>query len=472
MPRSILSAALLVLLVGCHSAPMRENPGPAVAPQKAAAPKKKASNKPDVDINLLFFQRRRSAAGGRDWLLPLYTYDYSNETGEREFTIIPLASGCQVSPTSEYWFSLPLLTVYGGSRSEKNENTYFASLPLLSMARSDKTPWREQHEFVSLPLLAMSSKQIYRGSRGTVTHESSAAPAPLIYTERITREDRKGNNRLEILKRSILMLPLGEKDRGEDRFSVVDLERWGPDRQIRMFNLFNFSLFSFSRFQGRYPGSRFIRVASGKAVDEQQSKPSASEPFVTSFGVLGPMISFRTDGHQETRWEFLPLFHYHRKGEDTDFRIIPLLFHMRNGSPRISPIDNLFKLWPLLYYDEYKRRYDILWPLAYYRDDEIEDRTELRIRLLFRYFQKEEFTEVRLLDGLLYSHQGDDQKSSTSMLMGYLFSAESQSAEEYYRFDILRGLIFGMSRRKGEEPTYRFLFLTVGGKKIQEGSKK
>ncbi len=446
MPRMMLLVALALMLAGCQAAPSEK----------------------DVDINLLFFQHRRSKQAGADVLIPLYSYDYDVERQEREFTFFPLMTGFTVSPTNEYWFSLPMLTVFGGSRSQDAERSYFASLGLLTFSSSEVSPHLEQHEFVALPLLARSSRRVYRGSRGSVTWETWTAPFPLISTERITREIKGApEQKLEIQKRSILTLPMG----GEDRFSIADLNHWGRDRQVQLLNLFNFSLFEFARFQGRYPGSRYVKAAATTAASADQKltpKQSDELPIVSQFNIFGPMLSFRTDVRTETRWEFLPLFHYRRKGPDTSFRILPLMFELRNGSPRFSPLGSLSKLWPLLYHDEYKRRWDILWPLAYYRDDEVEDRTEMRVRLLFRYYQKEDYRELSLLDGLLYSHQATDEKSNSSVLLGYLFSAETNEAESSYRWDILRGLLFGMSQRKGETPTYQFFFIRLGGKKIEQ----
>lgn len=450
MPRLIVLLLLPMLLAaGCRTAPEE-----ATKPESAA-----------TDVNLLLFRHARSKRGGTDMLLPFYLYDYDNETREREFLFVPLLSGFNVSPTNEYWFSMPLLTLFGASRAQKTEASYFASLGLLTFSSSEISPHYESHEFVSLPLLARSSRRIYRGSRGTVTYETWSAPLPLLSSERIVRESKVNEGeRLEILRRSLITLPMG----GEDRLSLAEINTWGEDRQLQMFNLFNFSLFGFARFRGRYPGARFLEqmaVSPDAAEGGAGELPEADQPVVTHFNLFGPMISLRTNVVDDTRWEFLPLFSYRKSKEGTSFRVIPLLFELRDGSPRLS-LTNLTKLWPLLYHDEYRRRWDILWPLAYYRDDEIEDRTELRVRLLFRYYQKADYSELRLLDGLLYSEQGNDEKRSSSVLLGYLYSSESEPAKGYYRWDILRGLLFGMSQREGETPTYRFFFLRVGGKKI------
>ena len=475
-----LSLCALTLLAACSRTPIRTDapagPAAAGAATDTAAPAKPeteaATAKPETGVDWLVFSHLRGDTSGADSLLPFYSYRYDTAREERFLGVWPVLSGYQLGANGFYWFSLPLMTVFGDSGRTPSRQRFFTSLPLLTFINEEEQPEATRREFVSLPLLLLTREQVFRGSRGTV--ERDTWYTPVATSDRLVRryDGAAGTDAatppVEIVRRQLFAFSLG----GEDKVSLVDLARWDDDAQLGMFNVFNFSLFGFARYRGRYAGARFLEQTEQDPMRQVERELArevdarATSPIVTQMNVLGPLFNLRTDAARHTSWELASLFGYRREGEDARFSIIPLMLEFGADGPRFAP-STLTKLWPLLYHDEHARRWDILWPLAYYKDDEYEDRTELRIRVLFRYYQKADYTAVRVLDGVVYDHVRDSELASTNVLLGILYSEKSRHSDGFRSWEILRGLIFGRSEKTGEKPTYTVGFVRFGGGKLE-----
>lgn len=447
-PLAAAAALAAALLAGCAGAPESADGEPTAS---------------GFDWGVIAHQRGPQRGSGT--LLPLYSYSYDDDSDERSVTVWPLLTGYRSTASGFTWFSLPLLTLVGESAGPNGvRSEFFSSLPLLTFANSDVGPRGESHDQIVLPLLMMTRERIYKGERGTLTRQTTYNP--ILTRERMVRRTRDGEGeeqRLEISRRQIVALPLG----GEDRISLADLRRWDEDVSFGLLNIFNVSLVGFQRYRGRYAGSRWLTSASG---DPRVRRPgfgdggeAASLPRKTQLNLLGPLIEVRSGG-PETGWDVLSLLSYQRSDEHWSLALTPLMLELRDGSPRFNPA-TWERMWPILRRDRPRRRWDILWPLAHVRDDEFEDRTEVSLRFLFRYYQKSDYRETRLLDGILYDHVEDDRVSATNLAMGFLFSRQTRESDGFRGWQLCRGILLGRSEKDGHHPTWTVLLVSFGGGK-------
>ncbi len=265
---------------------------------------------------------------------PLYSYKYNEKKEEKSMMIIPLLSG-----SNEYY--------------DKKGETQFQikySIPFLSFYSKMEAANVSGHPagkiFFSFPIMTFYANYQYAGMNGsafnsllflsTFTRYNECKyyafiPLPII-TPVIELRKIQPHDIIQYLEKV--------KEKGEDS------DRVEPFNQI--------TPFIFESLTG---------IENGQAkIDEFESYLKGEKDYKLC-SILYPFIS-RYKSADKKRFEVLPLFSSSKENDIKHFTLIPLLTSWSSDKGlKIEP-KALLKWWPLINYDKYLNRTDILWPLG------------------------------------------------------------------------------------------------------------
>ena len=184
------------------------------------------------------FEKDKGQYSGQHSLSLVYSYEYDKSKHAEDYSLLPLGllkwGESDESPLYEcsYFYSLPLLTMYGNIKLKDDKDfSIFGSLPLLTIYAGNKTG----SIFGSLPLLTMC--ETTKEKDGSEKSEGCIL-TPLIYNY-ITEENKKEKthyvkrNFINLLNKDVLSL---ESDTESSRGSFVGpLVNWQKSKQTSGF---------------------------------------------------------------------------------------------------------------------------------------------------------------------------------------------------------------------------------------------
>ncbi len=228
---------------------------------------------------------------------------------------------------------------------------------------------------------------------------------------------------------------------GEDSFKIAYQGRWGKDHQWELFSWDCFSLFSISTTFDQYPGSQYHRFSQFEMNTEkglQDLFASRLSSPTTRMGILSPFIVWQTNPSGTFSCQVLPLFYYHRDGDDSVWKF--LLLGLETGSKGFRFAPDFSKLFPFYYHDPSCGRWDVLWPLFYYQENPVLPGYKMKFRFIFDYHtftnsQGKSYGHLTLLEGFLLAYNSQETRSQIEIFPGgFIFGYYEYETELQWRF--------------------------------------
>lgn len=386
---------------------------------------------------------------GETHLIPFFSYDYDNREEKTGLVLWPLLTGYYSDWNSSYWFSFPLLSFSGTYRTPEQEMTGFVCLPLLTLSQTvERTDGQTSNQWFSLPLLSLYNSR--KTIRDDVSFEFETFSS-LLFQHRQINLDYKGENGQDTSVRMSrwALTPLHLKSE-LDFFTFKD-SRWNKDRETQFLYVWDFAIFDHHvRHNYSYPGAYLSEYEwtlqdtfDSGVVRPDMVRPGGETAPITHFGIFDPIFNIESSSSGYSRLELQPFFTHRVRGEERELHLIPFFTTFREDGVRFDPLKSFTKMFPLAYYDENRRRAEILWPLITWEDQDDLQAFRIRTRGLFDYQKRGTYQSIDLVEGLLYDHKWGKGRRKVDVLGGLLYSEEEIPEPGISRWDILRGLIYG-----------------------------
>ncbi len=439
------------------------DPSTSGLPEEVQAPN--TEEKVLYELNLGLYKEVEREHSGENYLIPFYSYAYDERSNHKEFVLWPLLTGYYADSNSDYFFSFPILTLAGSYKDPEREMSGFVALPILTFGLDEKSSdGVERSQWFSLPLLSLSQSQ--RVTQPDATFEYTTHASILFQNRNIRLDYKQADGSQESVRMHRWALtPIHLKQ--EIDFCTFRDSTWNQERETQFLYLWDFAVFNYHvRENYSYPGAYLNEyewvLQDAQGHDKSVIRPDMieggreTEP-ISHVGFLDPILSFESTSGPYSRTEFLPFFTHTVHGEQDDFHVIPLFTTFQEDGVRFDPVKSFSKMWPLAYWDENRRKADILWPLITWEDQDDLKAFRVRTRFLFDYQRRGTYQRFDLVEGLLYDHKWGKGRRSVDVLGGLLYAEEERPEPGISRWEILKGLIYG--EEETPEASYIKVFL-------------